>query len=251
MPYELFYWPSIQGRGEFVRLALEDAGAPYVDVAREQAKGRGVKALMAMLDGGAAPPTPYAPPFLRDGEVIVSHVANILAYLGPKLGLAPEGEAQRLFAHGLQLTITDFVLEVHDTHHPISTDLYYEDQKREAKARTAAFLTHRVPKYLGYFERVLNENPSGPAHAVGGAVTTVDLSLFQIWAGMGHAFPRAFAGADTRYPALASLAAAVAERPNLARYLASERRIPFNESGVFRHYPDLDQSLGKAGLRRR
>ena len=148
----------------------------------------------------------------------MSHVANILAYLGPKLGLAPEGEAQRLFAHGLQLTITDFVLEVHDTHHPISTDLYYEDQKREAKARTAAFLTHRVPKYLGYFERVLNENPSGPAHAVGGAVTTVDLSLFQIWAGMGHAFPLgAFAGADTRYPALASLAAAVAERPNLAR----------------------------------
>ncbi|MBV8103292.1 MAG: glutathione S-transferase [Hyphomicrobiales bacterium] len=247
MPYELFYWPGIQGRGEFVRLALEDAAAPYVDVARERGKGRGVKALMAMLGGGAAPLTPFAPPFLRDGDVIVSHVANILAYLGPKLGLAPEGAAQRLFAHGLQLTITDFVMEVHDTHHPISTDLYYEDQKREAKARTSAFLAHRAPKYLGYFERVLNENPSGPAHAVGGGATTVDLSLFQIWAGTAYAFPRAFAGSEKRYPALASLAAQVAARPNVAAYLASPRRIPFNEDGVFRRYPELNQAPAAAG----
>ena len=168
MPYELFYWPSIQGRGEFVRLALEAAGAPYLDVARERGAGRGVKALMAMLDGGAAQ-TPFAPPFLRDGDVVVSHVANILHYLGPKIGLAPAGEPSRLFAHGLQLTITDLVSEAHDTHHPISTDLYYEDQKNEAKARAAAFLAHRVPKYLGYFERVLAGNPAGQAHAVGGA----------------------------------------------------------------------------------
>ena len=34
MVYELHYWPRIQGRGEFVRLALEQAGAEYVDVAR-------------------------------------------------------------------------------------------------------------------------------------------------------------------------------------------------------------------------
>jgi glutathione S-transferase len=248
MPYELFYWPSIQGRGEFVRLALEEAGAPYVDVAREHGAGRGVKALMAMLNGGAAPLTPFAPPFLRDGEVIVSHVANILAYLGPKLRLAPKDEPSRLFAHGLQLTITDFVAEAHDTHHPISTDLYYEDQKREAKARASAFLAHRVPKYLGYFERILNDNPSGPAHAVGADLTTVDLSLFQVWAGMAYAFPRALAGAGKRYPALASLAAAVAARPNIARYLASERRIPFNESGVFRHYPELDRTAKGGGL---
>ncbi len=245
MPYELYYWPSIQGRGEFVRLALEEADAPYVDVAREKGPGRGVKALMAMLDGAAAPQTPFAPPFLRDGEVIVSHVANILHYLGPKIGLAPEAEAERLFAHGLQLTITDFVMEVHDTHHPISTDLYYEDQKREAKARASAFLAHRVPKYLDYFERVLNENPSGPAHAVGATLTTVDLSLFQIWVGMAYAFPRALAGSEMRRPALAALVAHVAARPNIARYLASERRIPFNELGVFRHYPELDQ--GAAG----
>jgi glutathione S-transferase len=246
MPYELFYWPGIQGRGEFVRLALEEAGADYVDVAREHGAGRGVKAMTAMLNGAAAPFTPFAPPFLRDGDVVVSHVANILFYLGPRLGLAPKDEPQRLFAHGLQLTITDFVAEVHDTHHPISTGLYYEDQKAEAKARAAAFLKNRVPKYLGYFERVLNDNPSDPAHAVGGGLTTVDLSLFQVWEGLSYAFPRAFAGAAESWPGLAALAASVKTRPNVARYLASERRVPFNESGVFRHYPELDQPAGKA-----
>src|SRR5262249_3525698 len=159
--------------------------------------------------------------------------ANILHYLGPKLKLAPRDENLRLFAHGLQLTITDFVAEAHDTHHPISTDLYYEDQKKEAKARASAFLVHRAPKYLGYFERTLAANPAGPTHAVGAALTYVDLSLFQIWTGMAYAFPRAFAGADKRYPALAALASQVAKRSNIARYLASERRIPFNESGIF------------------
>ena len=250
MAYELFYWPGIQGRGEFVRLALEAAGAPYVDVARERGPGRGVKALMAMLEGRAAPFTPFAPPFLRDGQVVVSHVANILLYLGPRLNLAPADEASRLFAHGLQLTITDLVAEVHDTHHPISTDLYYEDQKKEAKARTAAFLGERAPKYLGYFERVLADNPAGKAHAVGDQLSTVDLSLFQVWAGLNYAFPRAFAGADKLYPALAALAASVAALPNVAAYLASERRIPFNESGIFRHYPELDQAPAKAGRRK-
>jgi glutathione S-transferase len=247
MSYELYYWPSIQGRGEFVRLALEEADAEYVDVAREHGTGRGVKALMAMLNGAAAPYTPFAPPFLRDGDVVVSHVANILDYLGPKLGLAPKDQAQRLSANGLQLTITDFVAEVHDTHHPISTDLYYEDQKAEAKARAAAFLKHRVPKFLGYFDRVLNDNPAGAAYAVGSALTAVDLSLFQVWSGMSYAFPRAFAGAGKTYPALAALAAAVEKRPNIARYLASNRRIPFNESGIFRYYPELDQLAAKRG----
>ncbi len=201
---------------------------------------------MAMLDGARAP---FAPPFLRDGDIVVSHVANILNYLGPKLGLAPADEAQRIFAHGLQLTIADFVGEAHDTHHPIATDLYYEDQKTEAKARAAAFLAHRVPKYFGYFERVLNDNPAGAAHSVGSALTTVDLSLFQIWAGMTYAFPRAFAGATKLYPRVAALAAQVAARPNLARYLASKRRIAFDESGIFRHYPELDQEPGASRRR--
>jgi glutathione S-transferase len=244
MPYELYYWPGIQGRGEFVRLALEAAGAPYVDVARERGAGRGVKAMTAMLEGGA-PQTPFAPPFLRDGAIVVSHVANILHYLGPKLGLAPKDEAGRIFAHGLQLTITDFVAEVHDTHHPISTGLYFEDQREEAKARSAAFLEHRAPKYLGYFERVLSDNPAGSAHGVGGRLTTVDLSLFQIWAGMAYAFPHAFADAGKLYPALAALAKSVAEQKTVAAYLASDRRISFNESGIFRRYPELDAAPAK------
>jgi len=246
MPYELYYWPGIQGRGEFVRLALEEAGADYVDVAREQRPGRGVKALTSMLGGAAAPVTPFAPPFLRDGDVLVSHVANILFYLGPKLGLAPHGEAERFFAHGLQLTVADFVMEVHDTHHPISTELYYEDQKAEAKARASAFLAHRYPKFFGYFERILGDNPASPEHAVGNSLSYVDLSLFQIWAGMAYAFPGAFAGAVKLYPKLAALAASVHERPNVKRYLASPRRIPFNESGIFRHYPEQDQSPPKS-----
>lgn len=243
MPYELFYWPGIQGRGEFVRLALEEAGADYVDVARGRGAGRGVAAMTALM--GDRPFAPFAPPFLRDGAVVVSHVANILFYLGPRLGLAPQDEALRRHAHGLQLTITDFVAEVHDTHHPISTDLYYEDQKAEARARSRAFLDHRLPKCFGYFEHALATNPAGPAHAVDDALTTVDLSLFQIWAGTGYAFPRAFAGAAGRYPHLAALASAVEKRPNLSRYLASERRLPFNESGIFRHYPELDQPAKK------
>ncbi len=239
MPYELYYWPGIQGRGEFVRLALEEAGADYVDVARGRGAGRGVAAMTKLM--GERPFAPFAPPFLRDGDVLVSHVANVLAYLGPKLGLAPKGEALRLYAHGLQLTITDFVAEVHDTHHPISTELYYEDQKAEAKARATAFLDHRYPKYFGYFERALTRNPAGPAHAVGDGLTTVDLSLFQLWAGLGYAFPRAFADAGERYPNLAALAAAVEKRPKVAAYLASDRRLSFNESGIFRHYPELDR----------
>jgi glutathione S-transferase len=247
MPYELYYWPGIQGRGEFVRLALEAAGAPYVDVARERGAGRGVKGMISMLEGSAAPQTPFAPPFLRDGAIVVSHVANILAYLGPKLGLAPKDEAARLFANGLQLTIADLVAEVHDTHHPISTGLYFEDQKKEAKARSAAFLQHRVPKYLGYFERGLIDNPAGPAHAVGGDLTTADLSLFQVWAGLAYAFPHAFADAGKLYPALAALTTSVAEQKNVAAYLGSDRRIPFNESGIFRHYPELDSGPAKRG----
>ena len=238
-PYELYYWPSIQGRGEFVRLALEAAGAPYVDVARERGAGRGVRAMTAMLEGGA-PQTPFAPPFLRDGDIVVSQVADILQYLGPKLGLAPKDEAGRVFAHGLQLTITDFVAEVHDTHHPIATDLYFEDQKKEAKARSTAFLRNRVPKYLGYFERVLTGNPAGRKHAVGGDLTTVDLSLFQIWLGMAYAFPHAFAGAEKLYPALFALVGSVEKLPKVAAYLASDRRIPFNELGIFRRYPEFE-----------
>lgn len=240
MPYELYYWDGIQGRGEFVRLALEDAGADYVDVAREP--GRGTAEMMTILSSTVDAYVPFAPPFLRDADMIISHVANILSYLGPKLGLSPKNETLRWFANGLQLTITDFVAEVHDTHHPIATSKYYEEQKEEAKARTAEFLKSRLPKFLGYFERVLQQNPAGSTHMVGDHVTHVDLSLFQVMEGLRYAFPNAMKPLAERYPALVRLHDMVRARPNIASYLASPRRLAFNESGIFRHYPELDSA---------
>jgi glutathione S-transferase len=241
MAYELYYWPGLQGRGEFVRLALEDAGADYVDVARGRNSDDGVAAMMRWLKSETEPHIPFAPPFLRDGDLLIPHVANILFYLGPKLGLSPRQEDLRYVLNGVQLTITDFVAEVHDTHHPIANGLYYEDQKAEAKARSADFLTHRVPKFCGYFERVLQQNPHGDRHILGDATTYADLSLFQIVAGLRYAFPRATATFEQQYPALYALHQRVRQRPNIAAYLSSVRRLGFNETGIFRHYAELDQ----------
>jgi len=201
-----------------------------------------MKAMMALMGSRTEPEAPFAPPFLKDGEVLVSHVANILMYLGPRLHLAPGAEGPRHFLNGLQLTITDFMAEVHDTHHPISNGQYYEDQKPEAKKRSADFIETRVPKFLGYFEGVLTRNPQGPAHLVGARLSYADLSLFQIVEGLRYAFPKAVADIGKRYPKVVALHDAVAKRPNIARYLASDRRIPFNETGIFRHYPELDQA---------
>jgi glutathione S-transferase len=242
MAYELYYWSGIQGRGEFVRLALEEAGAEYIDVTRESGAGHGTGAMMRLMRSSPEPYTPFAPPFLKDGELIISHVANILLYLGPKLNLAPKDEGLRYVLNGLQLTITDFVAEVHDTHHPIATSLYYEDQKEEAKARSAEFIKERIPKFLGYFDRVLQQNPKGSKHILGDALSYVDLSLFQIIEGLNYAFPKAMEGYQEKYPALSALHDAVAARPNIAAYLKSERRIPFNEDGIFRYYPELDKT---------
>ena len=238
MAYQLYYWPNIQGRGEFVRLALEDGGAAYEDVAR----GKGGMDAMMKLMGEDKPGAPFAPPFLKDGEVIVSHVANILQYLAPRLGLSPKDEAASHFLHGLELTVTDFVLEVHDTHHPVSSSLYYEDQKPEAKRRSAGFLTERMPKFMGYFEKVLDGNPHGPKHLVGARLTYVDLSMFQLVEGLGYAFPKAFEGFSKTIPKVMALHDTVAERPNIAAYLTSDRRIAFNTDSIFRHYPELDQA---------
>ncbi len=242
MPYELYYWNGLQGRGEFVRLALEEAEAPYVDVVREpKRRGGGTAAMLHLLKHGEGAQLPFAPPFLKDGELIVSHVANILLYLGPRLGLAPAAEPLRASAHGLQLTVSDLVAEVHDTHHPLATTRYYEDQKDAARTRSADFIEQRMPRFLGYFETVLKRNPHGPGQIVGDALSYVDLSLFQLVAGLRYAFPRATAKLGERYPALVGLHDLVRGRPNIAAYLASDRRLAFNESGIFRHYPELDQ----------
>jgi glutathione S-transferase len=241
MAFEFFYWPGIQGRGEFVRLALEDAGAAYVDVARQsESEGGGVPALMKLLQSPDLEHPPYAPPFLRDGSLVISQTANILQYLGPKIGLAPADEPGRLWAHQLQLLVTDFVKEAHDTHHPVGSSLYYEEQKTEALRFTQNFLAVRVPKYLGYFERVLERNSKGPTHMVGGTASYVDTSMFQIVEGMRYAFPRAMAKVEPTLPKLIALHDRVAKRSRLAAYLASSRRIPFNEKGIFRRYPELD-----------
>ncbi len=241
MTYELYYWDGIQGRGEFVRLALEQAGADYIDITRQSGRGRGTGAMLSIMRSESEAHIPFAPPFLRDGDLIIPHVANILLYLGPKLGLAPDDEGLRYVVNGLQLTITDFVAEVHDTHHPIATSLYYEDQKEEAKARSADFIKERIPKFLGYFERVLRQNPYGSKYVAGNALTYVDLSLFQSVEGLVYAFPKAMSSYRSQYPLLAALHDSVEQRPNIARYLKSDRRLPFSTEGIFRHYPELDK----------
>ena len=243
MRYELYYWPSIQGRGEFVRLALEDAGAEYVDVARRPARARqGVPEVIRLLNGESVACPPFAPPFLRirGAKDLIAQTANILLFLGPRLGLVPKREASRLWAHQLQLTIADWVDDVHDAHHPIAGALYYEEQKREAKRRAAHFTDQRLPKYLGYFEKIAVRNPGWNGGLVGRATSYVDLSLFQMIAGLRYAFPRAMARLEPKYPRLVALHDKVSVRPRIAAYLSSPRRIAFNRHGVFRHYPELD-----------
>jgi len=239
MRYELYYWPSIQGRGEFVRLALEDADADYVDVAR--AAKRGMAAMTRFMETRSIARPPFAPPFLKAGKLVIAQTANILLYLGPRLDLVPKNEASRLWAHQLQLTIADWVSEVHDTHHPIGGGLYYEEQKAEAKRRAADFTAERMPKYLGYFERILKRNPTGTEYLLGKKVSYVDLSMFQMIAGLRYAFPRAMARLEPKYRRLVALHDSVSARPRLSSYLSSELRIPFNQEGIFRYYPELDE----------
>jgi len=239
MTYELYYWPSIQGRGEFVRLALEQAGADYVDVARSDAAG-GIKALMRTLGDKTLAHPPFAPPFLKDGDILVGQTAAILLHLGPKLDLAPKDEAGRLWAHQIQLTIADLVLQAHDTHHPLGGDLYYDDQKPEAARRTKGFREQRIPKFLGWFERILERNNAPSGWLVGETVTYADLSAFQVVEGLKYAFPRATTRVLHDTPRLANLAERVKTLPKISAYLASPRRIEFNEDGIFRRYPELD-----------
>jgi glutathione S-transferase len=238
MKYQLYYWPGLPGRGEFVRLALEEAGADYVDVARDEESG-GIEALLAFLGDNKNPTPPFAPPFLKAGKLVIGQTANILMYLGRKHRLAPANDAGRLFANQLQLTVTDFVKEVHDTHHPLASNLYYEDQKPEARRYTEIFLKERMPKYLGYFERVLSR-AKGKKFLIGGKLTYPDLSMFELVEGLRYAFSDTMRRAERRYPLIVALHDRVAERPRIKKYRASNRCIPFNESGIFRHYPELD-----------
>ena len=241
MKYELYYWPGIQGRGEFVRLALEDAAADYVDIALvPEDEGGGVPALQRYLEDEDVERPPFAPPFLKAGRQLIGQTANILLFLGGRLDLAPRDVAGKLWTHELQLTIADFVAEIHDTHHPVGSGLYYEDQKREAKRRTKDFLANRLPKFLGYFQRVVERNGSRRPRLVGNQITYVDLSLAQVIAGLRYAFPKASRKALAHHPRLRALHDDVFARPRIKRYVASERRLAFNNDDIFRRYRELD-----------
>ena len=245
MRYQLYYWPEIQGRGEFVRLALEEAGADYVDVGRR----RGSAAVVAMLERRRERRAPFAPPILKAGKLVIGQTANILLYLGARHALAPKDEAGRLWAHQLQLTIADFVDEIHDTHHPIASALYYEEQRKEAKRYVTQFWKRRPHKYLGYFERVIAR--SGGDYLLGSRRSYVDLSVFQVVEGLRYAFPKRMGRFERKIPRLIALHDRVARRPRIAAYLKSERRIAFNEWGIFRHYRELDAWGGRMEPERR
>lgn len=233
MRYQLYYWPSIQGRGEFIRLALEEAGADYVDVARG---ARGTAAMMRLMEGKGTSTPPLAPPFLVAGKQVIGQTANILLYLGARHGLAPKAEPGGLWVHQVQLTIADFVDEIHDTHHPLGPMRYYDEQRREARRRADEFRGSRAPKFLSYFEALLADG----GYVTGRRLTYADLSLFQIVEGLRYAFPKTMKRLERKLPRLVALHDKVAARPNIRAYLASPRRIAFNQDGIFRHYRELD-----------
>ena len=249
MTYELYYWSHIQGRGEFVRLALEQAGVEYIDIAREPERdGMGVPAIRRLLADESQPFPPYAPPILKVGDQLIAQTANILMFIGARHNLAPAYELGRVWAHQLQLTVTDFVVHIHDTHHPIAGSLYYEEQLPEAKRRAEKFHVDRLPKFLHYFERVLRVNPHGRQFMVGKQLSYVDLSMFQLMAGLRYAFPRAMAALEPSLPLLVALSSRVEALPRIAAYLKSRRRLPFNQLGIFRHYPELDLQLPRKAV---
>lgn len=241
MSYELHYWPAIPGRGEFVRLALEAAGAPYRDVARGPG---GVDAMLQLMASKHLPFPPFAPPFLKDGTLWIGQTAAILQHLGPDLKLVGRSAQARVWTQQIQLTIADLVSEVHDTHHPLGPTLYYEDQRAEALRRAAEFCRSRLPKYLGWFETILARNPAGTRNLVGARLSYADLSLFQIVEGLRYAFPLTSAKLLATAPLVIGLHDRIAALPKVAAYLRSVRRLPFNEEGIFRHYPELDPGEG-------
>jgi glutathione S-transferase len=240
MRYELYYHASNSGRGEFIRLPLEDARADYIDVAREPG---GTEAMTRFMQDVSVAHPQFAPPFLKHGDLVIGQTANVLLYLGGRLGLAPQDEGGRLWAHQLQLTVTDLLKEISNTHHPVAHGLYYDDQKPEALTYTKHFAAERLPKFLGYFERVLGRT-GGSGYLVGDAVSYVDLSMFQLLEGLRFSFPNTMKRVEPVYPRLAALHDRVAARPNIAAYLASPRRMAFNDKGMFRHYPELDAAGG-------
>jgi len=242
MTYELYYWPGIQGRGEFIRLALEEAGFRYLDVAvLPKWKGGGVPAILKVLEAKNIQRPPFAPPILRAGRQFIAQTPNILLFLGSRLKLAPTNEPGKLWTHQLQLTILDLYQEIFHTHHPLGDGYAYEEQKSAARRRTKDFLAVRLPKFLGYFERVLELNRARGQWMVGARLSYVDLSMAQVIAGLRYAFPAASRSAFRNRPRLRALHDMVFDRPRIAHYVASGRRLAFNNEDLVRHYPELDR----------
>jgi glutathione S-transferase len=240
--YTLYYWPFLPGRGEFVRLILEQANVPYDDVARRpKEEGGGPAAIMRILADATPGLRPLAPPVLVHGDVRLAQMPNICAYLGARHGLAPSDELGRFEAMQLQLTLADLIAEAHDTHHPVGKGAYYEEQKPEALRTARGFVDQRMPKYLRYFESVLQGNQAAPGqHLIGGALSYVDLSMNQVLRGLAYAFPSAFAHWSSEIPGLLTLRDRVDALPNIAAYRASPRCLAFGEHGIFRAYSELD-----------
>lgn len=238
MNYALYYWPGIQGRGEFIRLALEEGGAAYRDVALEAEDG-GAEVTQVLSNPRIRRP-PFAPPVLKAGRQYIAQTPNILLFLGRKLALAPRDRAAEIWTHQLTLTILDLYVENFSTHHPLGDAYAYEEQKAAARRRTKDFLKTRLPKFLGYFERVIERNGGRGPWMVGTRLSYADLSMAQVIAGLRYAFPRATRRVLRARPRLCALHDHVFERPRIALYLASGRRLAFNNEDLFRHYPELD-----------
>lgn len=232
--YALYYWPVLPGRGEIIRMLLEDAGAAYRDVGREEGFGVIVSARKGEL-GGARP---FAPPILQHGELVLSQSSVIARYIAERHGLAPSDHRGRFLAEQHFLGWSDVMVEVHDTHHPIALGLHYEDQRDAAKERTRHFLADRLGTWLQHFEHIVTQG--GGVH-VGETITYPDFMARFVLRGIEYAFPRAFSEHRERIPSLLALRDRVEARPQLAAYLASDRAMAFNEHGIFRHYPELEE----------
>ncbi|EJU05030.1 glutathione S-transferase C-terminal-like protein [Dacryopinax primogenitus] len=249
-PYILHYWGGIPGRGEYVRLAFEYAGVSYTD-SNDSAK------LLKTLRSTS--PSHFAPPMLElpNGKIL-SQTPAILNYLAPKLGLAgekgnllknaveddderEEAEFERSIVNQLVLTALDLCVEAHDSHHPIASSLYYEDQKQEALRRAEDFLKLRIPKYLAHFEETLRKNKVSHSHLVGKTTTTADLVLFHVVDGLLYAFPRRMGALDKggKYKRVLKLHEKIMAEGGIKEYVESGRRRKFGV-GLFRHYPELD-----------
>lgn len=234
--YTLYYWPSIPGRGEFVRLVLEALGAPYRDVAREESVEEGSALVQKMRQQAPFARRHFAPPLLEGDGVVLSQTPVICSWLGERHGLIPDGEQARVEGRVWQATIADIVNEVHALHHPIATSLYFEDQREEARRATREFCEERLDTWLEHLEGGISEE--GP-FLFGATLSHVDCALFQLVRGLRYALPGPMQARHTNIPRLSALCEAVAAQDRIARYLESARCIPFNEDGIFRHYPEL------------